>query len=71
MFNHRLQVKERRERENGIERYSSTKALLVDDMEVVGNVKYANAQAAFDVWLGWIARTLHLQDSATEVVSKP
>lgn len=54
-FNHTVEVKDIPEHDMRIERHSSSKALLVDHMEVVENTK---APVALDLWLGWIAASL-------------
>lgn len=50
IFNHAMDLKDRRERSKGIGRYFPTKALLVDHMEAVANVKYAKAREDLDLW---------------------
>lgn len=67
-FNHDVIVKDPRECNERTGRYPSTKELLLDDMEAVSNARHAEARAAVDLWLGWIAAALHLEDSAMEVV---
>lgn len=71
IFNHGVEVKYRPAHDKGIARYSLTKGLLVDQMEVVENAKFAKARMALKVWLSWIAAALQLEDSAMEVVCLP
>lgn len=71
IFNQAVQVKNRRKPDNGIERYTSTKVLLVDHMKVVANAKYAKAWTALDLHLGLIATALQLEYSATKVECLP
>lgn len=65
IFNHAEKIEDRRERDEKIGRYSSAKAPLVDDMEMIANAKYANAQTSLDVWMGWLEVALQLEESAT------
>lgn len=51
--------------------FSLSKALLVDQMEVLENDKYAKARAALDVRFGWIAAASQLKESATKFLRLP
>lgn len=71
IFNHIVELKDRRERGIRIGRYFLTKALLVDHMEVVADVKYAKAWAALNVCLGWIDVAFPLEDWSAKFLCPP
>lgn len=67
IINHAVGVMDRWERSMGTGKCSRSRALLVDDMEVVQPKKY-KVTAALDVQWGWIASAFQLEDCDTEVV---
>lgn len=66
-----MKVSGRREHNKGIGRYSPTKVLLVDHVEMAASAKYTKAQAALDLYLEGIPAELRLGDSPSEVLGLP
>lgn len=61
IFNHTRDLHDRKGHESVIGRYTFTEGLLTEHVETVEEAKYAKAQAALDVWLGWISPSLGLE----------
>lgn len=49
-----------KDRNKGVARYKSTKKLLMKHREEAESMRFANARAAMDVWLGRIAAALNV-----------
>lgn len=54
-----------------IERYTSTKSLLMKPVEPVEEAKYSKSLAALDVCLGWVNASLRLDDRDCEKSEGP
>lgn len=63
IFNSAFFDRNKREGEEGIPRYMSTKTILVYHMEKPKNVKYGCFRVLLDMWVGWIAAAMRLEES--------
>lgn len=62
----------KKDRDIGIERYSSTNELFLEYMEASsGRVRIARRRAELEVWLGWIGTALNLGSTEEEEVWIP
>lgn len=62
IFNYEILNRDRKEFEEEIARYTSTKTILMSDMGKPKNNKYDCYRVPLDTWVGWIGAVMRLKE---------